>query len=148
MLTELIVSLVVVAAFIGIYYATTGILPGATLIEQELPTGASGGLNAGEANLMFFYTTWCPYCHKAQDAWRSLEQLVKNNRYRYGGNIVTFEQINAESNKGKAALYNIKAYPTFKIETPTKLYEMVGAPTVSNFRTFLTKALGSEKSSS
>ena len=70
--------------------------------------------------------------------------MVKNG-YSYGGKTVTFEEINAETNKGKAALHNISGYPTFKVQTKDKIYEMVGKPSASNFRDFLKKALGNEK---
>ena len=76
-----------------------------------------------------------------------MKQFVKNSGYMYGGKKVTFEEINAETDKGKAALYDIKGYPTFKVQTSDKLYEMVGKPNVTNFREFLKKALGDEKTS-
>ena len=144
MITELIVSLIVVLSVIGIYYAVTGKPPGARLIEQDLPVDSR--LDEGNANFMFFYATWCPHCRNAKDPWHSFQQLVKNQGLQYGGNRITFEEINAEVDKGKTALYNIQAYPTFKLQTKDKLFEMVGAPTVTNFREFLKKALGSEKS--
>ena len=55
------------------------------------------------------------------------------------------EEINAESDKGKSALYKIKAYPTFKLETSEKVYEMKGPPSTASFRAFLISALGEEK---
>jgi thiol-disulfide isomerase/thioredoxin len=144
MITELIVSLIVVLIAIFGYYTITGTPPGAKLVEQTPPT--DGGLDDGQSNFMFFYATWCPHCQHAKTPWHSLQQLVKNQGLRYGGHTVTFEEINAEVDKGKSALYNIAAYPTFKLRTKDKLYEMIGAPTVENFREFLKKALGSEKS--
>ena len=51
----------------------------------------------------------------------------------------------AESDKGKSALYKIKAYPTFKLETSEKVYEMKGPPSTASFRAFLISALGEEK---
>lgn len=143
MITELIVSLVIVLLAIWGYYMFTGTPPGARLIEQEPPVDA--GLDDNQAKFMFFYATWCPHCRHAKDPWHSMMQLTKNQGLTYGGTNVTFEEINAEVDKGKTALYNISAYPTFKLQTKTKLYEMVGKPTVSNFREFLKKALGSEK---
>lgn len=144
MITELVVSLIVVLTAIGLYYAFTGTPPGARLIEQDLPV--ESGLDDSQANLMFFYATWCPHCKHAKDPWHSFQQLVKNQGLTYGGTRLSFEEVNAEVDKGKSALYNIQAYPTFKLQTKTKLFEMVGAPTVTNFREFLKKALGSEKS--
>jgi len=145
MITELIVSLIVVLGSIGIYYLWTGTPPGARIIEQEPPT--SSGLDDNQANFMFFYATWCPHCKTAQQPWHSMKQFVKNSRYTYGGKTVTFEEVNAETDKGKSALYDIKGYPTFKVQTSTKLYEMAGRPNVTNFREFLKKALGDEKPS-
>jgi hypothetical protein len=60
MWTELIVSLIVVLSFIGIYYWVTGTPPGARLIEQEPPTDSK--LDGNQANFMFFYASWCPHC--------------------------------------------------------------------------------------
>jgi len=146
MLTELLVSLIVVLAFIGIYYAITGTPPGARVIEQDPPITANG-IDSGQAKFMFFYTNWCPHCKHAKDSWASLKQMVKNQKLTYGGKSITFEEINAEADKGRSALYKINAYPTFKVETDSKVYEMIGKPSVSVFRAFLEKSLGTEKSS-
>jgi thiol-disulfide isomerase/thioredoxin len=147
MWTELLIplgiSLVVVAVFIGVYYAITGVPPGSRII-QEAPIQGDG-LEQNQAKFMFFYTTWCPYCKKAQQPWASFKEMLKNRHYTYGGKQILFEEINAESDKGKAALYKIKAYPTFKLETTDKLFEMQGKPSSATFRAFLTSALGTEK---
>lgn len=145
MITELIVSLIVVVFVVWGYYAWTGTPPGAKLIEQTPPVDS--GLEDSQANLMFFYATWCPHCKTSQQPWRSLQQTIKNSGFKYGGKSVSFEDINAETDKGKSALYSIKGYPTFKLQTKDKLFEMVGRPSVTNFREFLKKALGEEKAS-
>lgn len=144
MWTEAIVALVVVVVSIGLYYAITGTPPGARIIEEDPPV--DNGLGENQAKFMYFYASWCPYCKKAEQQVRSLKQLITNNGYVYGGKHVTFEEINGETDKGKKALYHIKAYPTFKIETAEKVYTLVGRPSVETFREFLQKALGSEKS--
>lgn len=141
---SILISIVVVSLCIGIYYAIYRKLPGARVIEQDIPMANT--LEPNQTKFMFFYTSWCPWCKKAQQPWSSLKQIMKNSKYTYGGKTVTFEDINAESDKGKAALYKIQAYPTFKLETDSKVYEMVGGkPSVDGFRAFLTKALGPEK---
>jgi thiol-disulfide isomerase/thioredoxin len=145
MIVEGIVSLIVVVLVLWGYYAWTGTPPGAKLIEQTPPVAS--GLDDNQANLMFFYATWCPHCKTAQQPWRSLQQTIKNSNLKYGGKTVSFEEINAETDKGKSALYSIKGYPTFKLHTKDKLFEMVGRPSVANFREFLKKALGDEKTS-
>jgi thiol-disulfide isomerase/thioredoxin len=145
MIVEIIVSLIVVVLAVWGYYLLTGTPPGARLIEQTPPVHS--GLEDSQANLMFFYATWCPHCKTAQQPWRSLQQTIKNSNFKYGGKTVTFEEVNAETDKGKSALYSIQGYPTFKLQTKDKLFEMVGRPSVTNFREFLKKALGDEKTS-
>jgi thiol-disulfide isomerase/thioredoxin len=145
MITEAIVSLIFVLLVIGGYYWWTGTPPGARIIEQDPPN--DGGLDENQANFIFFYASWCPHCKHAQQPWASLKQFIKNSNYRYGGKTVSFEEVNAETDKGKTALYSINAYPTFKLQTSEKLYEMVGKPNLVNFRQFLKKALGDEKPS-
>ena len=145
MITEIIVALIVVVSAIGLYYLITGTPPGARIIEQEPPV--ANGLDPSQAHFMFFYATWCPHCKTAEQPWHSFKQLVKNNGYTYGGRHVNFDEINAEIDKGKTALYGINGYPTFKVETRDKVYTMEGIPNAENFRTFLKKALGNEESS-
>lgn len=142
---ELLISLVIVGVFIGVYYAVTGIPPGARIIQQTPPL-ASNGVDDNQAKFLFFYTTWCPHCKKAQQPVASLKEVIKNRHLTYGGKEIVFEDVNAEADKGKAALYKVNAYPTFKLETSDKVYEMIGPPSVSSFQAFFTSALGQEKS--
>jgi thiol-disulfide isomerase/thioredoxin len=145
MITELIISIIVVALMIGGYYLITGTPPGAKLIVQDPPVTPSG-VDETTAKFMFFYTTWCPHSRKAQTPWSSFKEMLKNSPKKYGKYSIMFEEINAESDEGKAALYQIKAYPTFKVETKDKVYEMLGAPSPATFRAFLISALGNESS--
>jgi thiol-disulfide isomerase/thioredoxin len=138
-----IVALIIVGAFIGIYYYRTGILPGSKTIIMDPPI--EGAVDADNAKFMFFYTPWCPWCKKAQQPWASMKELLKNSRYTYGGKNVSLEEINCDGDKGKAALYKINSYPTFKVETDKKVTEFSGQPTTKNFRDFLTDVLGPEK---
>lgn len=149
-ITALIVSTLVVLLSILGYYAYTGVWPGAKIIQQrpipqDRPTKDTE-IEPGVVKFMFFFASWCPHCKDAEPEVKSLKQLVQTKNYTYGGHRVVFEEINAYADKGKAALYKIKAYPTFKVETAEQLYEMTGKPTVSNFRAFLISALGPEKS--
>ena len=137
------VSLTVVLAFIAIYYFATGIIPGARSIVTSPPI--EGAVDENSAKFMFFYTPWCPWCKKAQQPWASMKELLKNSRYTYGGKNVSLEEINCDGDKGKAALYKIVGYPTFKVETDKTVTEFSGQPTVTNFRNFLKEVLGAEK---
>jgi thiol-disulfide isomerase/thioredoxin len=145
MIHELIVSIIVVVVTISIYYYIRKVPPGAKMIVQDIPP-FSEAVDLNTARLMFFWVGWCPYCKTAMEQWKSLKQVINTNKYRYGGKTITYESINAEVDTGKASQYNIKYYPTIKVQTNDKLYEMVGHVNVANLREFLTKAVGNETS--
>jgi len=144
-MTEIFLSLfIVVLVFglvIGIYHGFTGNFPASKLIIEDPPL-EHNGLEPKQARFMFFYTSWCPYCKGATTPWKSFQQQLKNIPATYGGYTVSFEDINAEANKGKASLYKIKAYPTFKLETHDRLVELKAVPDPLNFDAFLVAALG------
>jgi thiol-disulfide isomerase/thioredoxin len=148
MMTEVLVyagiALVIVTLSIVGYYLVTQTWPGSRLLTS-IPPVAHSGIDDSTAKFMFFYTTWCPWSKKAQVPWSSFKEQQKNTRYTYGGKTVVFEDINADSDKGKTALYQIKGYPTFKLETKDNVFEMKNAPTTESFREFLKNALGAEK---
>jgi len=145
--------LIVVGTFliiVGSWRLYTGHYPGSKYIITD-PPATSHGLDPDQAKFMFFFTNWCPHCKTAQPIWTSFKQQLKNNPSKYGNYDVIFEDINVETDTGKAALYSIKSYPTFKVETPTKVYEFVGRPDTKSFDSFLSSVLGqkvSQKSSS
>jgi thiol-disulfide isomerase/thioredoxin len=141
MLVSLIVVLIIVSTIVFIYRWQSGNFPGSKLIIEDPPV-EHNGLEPKQARFMFFFTTWCPYCKTAQAPWRSFKQELKNNPVTYGDYNVIFEEINAEANKSKSALYKVEAYPTFKIETQKKVIEMKGVPDPLNFDAFLIAALG------
>ena len=121
--------------------------PAPTVADSpKSPPLADNGLGDQQAKFIYFYATWCPWSKKAQEPWSSFKQLVKNKKLVYGNYKISFEEVNGDSDKGKAALYNITAFPTFKLETKDKLYEMKGTPAVVTFQQFLTTILGPEKS--
>jgi thiol-disulfide isomerase/thioredoxin len=139
-----VIAILVVVASIWLYKNVTGIMPGAKLVLVPPSTTQPSGMEENTAKFMFFYTTWCPYSRKAEDPWKSFQQIHKNAPRKYGTMNVTFEDVNAEAQSGKAALYGITQYPTFKLQTKDSVYEFVGAPTVNNFRKALIDTFGQE----
>ena len=150
-MSELLISLLVVlimsVGFVLIYKWRSGIFPASKIIITDPPI-EHNGLEPTQAKFMFFYTSWCPHCKTAHSPWNTFKQQLKNNKATYGGNTVLFEEINAEVDVGKTALYKIKAYPTFKVETTKKVIEMKGVPDPLVFDQFLISALGPKKFSS
>lgn len=123
-----------------------GYYPGSSYVIEDPPI-TKNGLEPEQAKFMFFYTTWCPWSRLAKEKWSSFKQLMKNNPGKYGKYTLLFEDIDCEANKGKAALYSVNAYPTFKLITSEKTYVMQGTPDPKTFDLFLTAVLGQKSSS-
>jgi hypothetical protein len=143
--TVLVVTLtffIVIAA----YRFFVGYYPGSKFIVEDPPV-QHNGLDADQARFMFFYTTWCPWSTKAQKPWKAFKQMLKNNPVKYGGKTIIFEDINAEADKGKAALYNVREYPSFKLETKDKVFVLQAIPDPATFEVFLTGTLGVKSAS-
>ena len=97
------------------------------------------------AKLLFFSSTWCPWSKKARPQWDSLVSDMRAHPVTYGGTPVILEDIDGDSHKEMMEEYGVTGYPTFKLVTDTKTYDMVGTPTVDAFRKFLVKSLGPEE---
>ena len=123
-----------------------GFYPGSAYTIEEPPI-TKNGMDEGQAKFMMFYTTWCPWSHKAWPKWRSFKQQMKNTPTKYGGHEIIFEEIDCEADTGKAALYKVTGYPTFKLITTEKTYVMQGTADPLTFDVFLKGTLG-EKSTS
>jgi thiol-disulfide isomerase/thioredoxin len=145
MIQEVIIVVLTFVIIIAAYRFFVGYYPGSKFIIEDPPL-EKNGLDADQARFMFFYTTWCPWSTKARAPWNSFKQLLTNNPAKYGGKTIIFEEINAESDKGKAALYNVKEYPTFKLETNDKLFRFIAIPDPATFEAFLTSSLGQKAS--
>jgi len=143
--TAIIVLLVFVTVVL-VYRFSAGFYPGSKFIIEDPPV-AHNGLDANKARFLFFYTTWCPWSVKARTQWDTFKQELKNKPAKYGGKTIIFEEVNCEADKGKAALYKVKEYPTIKLETTDKMFILKAIPVVAVFEEFLTGVLGEKASS-
>jgi len=93
-----------------------------------------------KANLYFFHTDWCGHCIKAMPEWEKLEAGPR----QFGNTEVSFIRVNAEKDRETADLYEVRAYPTIKLETSTALYEYSSRPTADGLTDYLRKTFGKE----
>ena len=126
--------------FVFVYWAFRGFLPGSRVVEQ--PLVAPNELDTKTAKFKFFYVNWCPYSKEALEKMKELEGLLSQNTY--GGKHVVIEFIDCENRKDDCALYKVDAYPTYKLETNSKMFEYVGPANIQTYITFLKSELGKE----
>ena len=96
--------------------------------------------NEKTATFYMFGTTWCPYCKIALPIW---EDYVKNNQNLKVGNYnVLFKSVDCDSEKNISDKFNIKGYPTFKLERgPGDIVDFEAKPTQANFTSLLQTSL-------
>lgn len=92
----------------------------------------------------FFYTTWCGWSKKAWPHWNELKRLFETRTVTYGGKPIQLVEVDAEKQRDLAKQFRVKGYPSFRLQTPDKVFEYEGAPSVEKFREFLRRTVGYE----
>jgi thiol-disulfide isomerase/thioredoxin len=96
-----------------------------------------------QANLYFFYTDWCGWSQKAQPEIKKLEDKLAAAG-KFGNTKVTLVRVDAEDDREKAELYEVKGYPTILLENSAGIREYTQGVTYDNLIGFLRKTLGEE----
>jgi hypothetical protein len=135
-------TLAILFAFVVLYWAFRGFLPGSRVVE--LPLVAPNGMDTNSATFKIFHVKWCPYSREAVEKVKQLQAFIDENGYKYGGKTIKIEYVDCESKKSECSTYSVEAYPTYKLETSAKMYEYLGPPDLSTYRTFFVSALGKE----
>jgi len=99
MLVPIGISVLFVVLFILGYRYLRGFYPGSTVIEEP-----EGAVDPMAPRLKFFYTTWCPHSQKALGEWKSLKQLIRNEKLKFGGKTIQFEAFERQNTIGSKTL--------------------------------------------
>jgi hypothetical protein len=135
-------TIIVLVVFVILYWGIRGFLPGSRVIE--LPLVQPNGLDTKSATFKIFHVKWCPYSRDAVDAMKQFQGLIDERGYTYGNKHVEIAFVDCDSKKKDCSLYNVDAYPTYKLETHEKMYEYLGPANITAYRAFLVAALGKE----
>lgn len=92
-----------------------------------------------QADLYFFYTSWCPHCKSAKPTWEKLKQEVGNSQIN--GTTVKFIEIDCDEDSGTADKFKVEGYPTIKLVHKNQIIEYDAKPDVDTLKTFLEKSL-------
>lgn len=96
--------------------------------------------NPGEATLYFFYTDWCGYSQKAQPEWKKVMEEADGKKF--GNTRLTCVAVNCETSEQKCNEYDIKGYPTVKLETEKELLDLNASMVKEKVIAFVEKTLG------
>ena len=92
-----------------------------------------------QADLYFFYTSWCPHCKSAKPTWEKLKQEVGNSQIN--GTTVKFIEIDCDEDAATADKFKVEGYPTIKLVYKNQIIEYDAKPDVDTLKTFLEKSL-------
>jgi thiol-disulfide isomerase/thioredoxin len=93
--------------------------------------------SADSVQLLFFYTDWCPHCKTAKPIWEDLKKttpMINNIKIHY-------IDVDCETERAKAADYNVEGYPTIKLIKDNQVIEYDAKPDKETLLLFLNKFL-------
>ena len=96
-----------------------------------------------KAELMFFYTDWCPHCKTAKPVWESLKTTYETQKI--GNKTIVFTEVNCTEDKPEVEAlmdkFKVEGYPTFKLISQDKVYDFDAKPTEESLVSFMKKFL-------
>ena len=108
--------------------------------NKEFTTTATNA-NAN-ADLYFFYTTWCPHCKTAKPIWNKFKEDITSNGHGSGVKI-NFIEVDCDTDKSTADKFKVTGYPTIKLNYNDTMVEYDAKPDVTTLNQFLDQSLSS-----
>ena len=141
---KMIVIILLAAAFIttAIWVYNTYVIPRVQKSYVPNKEYTEGGVNTNNANadLYFFYTTWCPHCKTAKPEWEKFKETINTNGHSSGVKI-NFIEVDCEKDTATAEKFNVAGYPTIKMIYNNKTVEYDAKPQQDTFQQFLDSVL-------
>ena len=146
--THILVMLLIACLFIWIgvyvYRNYVGSYLGSSIegYAADMGDDAPNNSNGKTATLYMFGTGWCPHCKTAKPIWD--DYVNKNQNIKVGNYTVLFKSVDCDDPQGKpiADAFNVKGYPTFKLErSPGDVVDFEAKPHEDNFNSLLQSSL-------
>jgi thiol-disulfide isomerase/thioredoxin len=137
-----IVALVIILGVI-IYltytnYIQTALNPTYKANRENIPKGQDNG-NGKEAEIMLFYTDWCPHCKTAKPEWEQVK--AEYNGKQINGYTIIFTEVNCTTESQEVTdmmnTYKIEGYPTIKLVKDNQIIDYDAKPTQATLSQFL-----------
>ena len=95
------------------------------------------------AEVLFFYTDWCPHCTSAKPEWNAFKSHYKDTLVN--GYTLSFNEINCtkETPESESMMekYKVDGYPTIKLLANGKVYDFDAKPSKQNLTQFVNTVL-------
>jgi hypothetical protein len=102
------------------------------------------GEHGKTCELLFFGTTWCPYCKQAMPEFEAVKNEYENQKIN--GYSILFTEIDCTNETPETTSmmnkFNVESYPTIKLIKGNSVIDFDAKPTRETLTTFLNDALG------
>ncbi len=131
--------IVVCLIFIGIsvyvykYYVEPRLKP------KYVPNKEFEGGETATAEIMYFFTEWCPHCKKAKTHWENFKQEFDGktiNNYK-----IICKEYDCEKNDKVCDEFKVEGYPTIKMLKDNNIVDFDAKPTIENLTKFVETTL-------
>ena len=128
--------------FVGIFYYRNYVAP--TLSPSfKANREVLGASDSKTAELLFFYTDWCPHCKTAKPAWNDIKAEYQDKRIN--GYKVIFTDVNCTNDSREIEemmdKYKVEGYPTIKLLKDGQVIEYDAKPSKDTLTQFLNTVL-------
>jgi thiol-disulfide isomerase/thioredoxin len=108
--------------------------------REDVSNDSSSGKTA---ELLFFYTDWCPHCKTAKPVWNDIKAEYQNKRIN--GYKVIFTDVNCTNDSADIEQmmdkYKVEGYPTIKLLKEGQIIEYDAKPSRDTLVQFLNTVL-------
>jgi thiol-disulfide isomerase/thioredoxin len=130
----------ILAGFYYFYYVAPNMNAKYHPNSEQVPTGMASG---NPAELLFFYTNWCPHCKTAKPIWNELKSEYQNKTIN--GYTVVFTEVDCSEETAEVEKlmnqYNVEGYPTIKLLKDGQIIEYDAKPSKETLTQFLNTVL-------
>lgn len=103
--------------------------------NKEFIQGSEASSNTQEAEVILFYTTWCPACKKAKPIWNQVKEEL--NGKELNGKQIIFREVDCDKEEALADKFNIEGYPTIKMVVNGNVIEYDARPDTDTLIEFI-----------
>jgi thiol-disulfide isomerase/thioredoxin len=143
--TIIIITIIILFSLISIayyfYYINPSMKPKYSHNSEQ--SNIEGQTTSHDAELLFFYTDWCPHCKTAKPIWNDVKSEYENKTIN-GYNII-FTEIDCSNETSEVEQmmnkYNVEGYPTIKLLKDGQIIEYDAKPSKETLSKFLNTVL-------
>ena len=139
-----IMVLVIILAVVGyiVYksYIQPAMNPSYKANNEQAPVGSGAANSKGkEAEIMLFYTDWCPHCKTAKPEWEQVKAEYDGKQIH--GYTIIFTEVNCTNDSPDVEkmmnTYKVEGYPTIKLLKDNQIIDYDAKPSKATLTQFL-----------